>query len=70
MPMPTYVRHDHRQGLRGSHGAVLGHVPQHLQFEGGKSYLKAGDRNVFREYSSVHRGFKEGSSNVIATTIF
>ncbi len=51
-------------------GAVLGHVPQHLQFEGGKSYLKAGDRNIFREYSSVHRGFKEGSSTVIGNDNF
>lgn len=51
-------------------GAVLGHVPQHLQFKGGKSYLKAGDRNIFREYSSVHRGFKEGASTVIGNDNF
>jgi UDP-N-acetylglucosamine acyltransferase len=51
-------------------GAVLGHVPQHLQFKGEKSYLKAGDRNIFREYSSVHRGFKEGASTVIGNDNF
>lgn len=51
-------------------GAVLGHIPQHLQFKGEKSYLKAGDRNVFREYSSVHRGFKEGASTVIGNDNF
>lgn len=51
-------------------GAVLGHVPQHLQFKGEKSYLKVGDRNIFREYSNVHRGFKEGSSTVIGNDNF
>lgn len=51
-------------------GAVLGHVPQHLQFKGEKSYLKAGDRNIFREYSSVHRGFKEAASTVIGNDNF
>ena len=51
-------------------GAVLGHTPQHLQFKGGKSYLKVGDKNIFREYSSVHRGFKEGASTVIGNDNF
>jgi UDP-N-acetylglucosamine acyltransferase len=51
-------------------GAVLGHVPQHLQFKDEKSYLKIGDRNIFREYSSVHRGFKEGASTVIGNGNF
>ncbi len=46
-------------------GAILGHAPQHLKYQGAKTYLKIGDRNVFREYVSVHRGFEEGSSTVI-----
>lgn len=50
--------------------AVLGHVPQHLEFEGAKSYLKIGDRNIFREYCSIHRGLKEGSSTVIGNENF
>ncbi len=51
-------------------GAVLGHIPQHLEFKGAKSYLKVGDRNIFREYFSVHRGLKEGSSTVIGNDNF
>ncbi|MFH1779433.1 MAG: acyl-ACP--UDP-N-acetylglucosamine O-acyltransferase [Candidatus Omnitrophota bacterium] len=46
-------------------GAILGHIPQHLEFKGAKSYLKIGDRNIFREYSTVHRGLKENSSTII-----
>jgi len=44
-------------------GAVIGHVPQHLHFKGAKSFLKIGDRNIFREYTSVHRGLEEGSGS-------
>ncbi len=51
-------------------GAVLGYIPQHLEFKGAKSYLKVGDRNIFREYSTVHRGLKEGSSTVIGDDNF
>lgn len=51
-------------------GAVLGHIPQHLDFKGEKSYLKVGDRNIFREYCTVHRGLKEGSSTVIGNDNF
>lgn len=46
-------------------GAVIGHTPQHLHFKGAKSFLKIGDRNIFREYTSVHRGLEEGSATVI-----
>lgn len=46
-------------------GAVIGHVPQHLHFKGAKSFLKIGDRNIFREYTSIHRGLEEGSATVI-----
>lgn len=51
-------------------GAVLGHTPQHLKFKGAKTYLKIGDRNIFREYCSVHRGLEEGSSTVIGDDNF
>ena len=46
-------------------GAVIGHVPQHLQFKGAKSFPKIGDRNIFREYTSIHRGLEEGSATLI-----
>ncbi|KPK42297.1 MAG: hypothetical protein AMJ78_03050 [Omnitrophica WOR_2 bacterium SM23_29] len=51
-------------------GAVLGHIPQHLEFKGAKSYLKIGDRNIFREYSTVHRGLKENSYTIIGDDNF
>ena len=51
-------------------GAVIGHVPQHLHFKGAKSFLKIGDRNIFREYMSIHRGLEEGSATVIGNDNF
>ncbi len=30
-------------------GAVLGHIPQDITFEGKPTYLKIGDRNIIRE---------------------
>jgi len=46
-------------------GAVIGHEPQDLAFEGKESYLRIGDRNVFREHSQVHRGTNPGSETVL-----
>lgn len=46
-------------------GAVVGHAPQHLHYKGAKTYVKIGDRNIIREYCSIHRGFEEGSATVI-----
>ena len=51
-------------------GAVIGHAPQHLRFKGTNSLLKIGDRNIFREYASVHRGLGEGSATVIGNDNF
>ncbi|HOX09659.1 MAG TPA: acyl-ACP--UDP-N-acetylglucosamine O-acyltransferase [Candidatus Omnitrophota bacterium] len=46
-------------------GAVVGHIPQHLKYKGARTYLKIGDRNIIREYCSIHRGFEEGSATAI-----
>ncbi|OGX28588.1 MAG: acyl-[acyl-carrier-protein]--UDP-N-acetylglucosamine O-acyltransferase, partial [Omnitrophica WOR_2 bacterium RIFCSPHIGHO2_01_FULL_49_10] len=51
-------------------GAVIGHVPQHLHFKGVRSFLKIGDRNIFREYTSIHRGLEEGSATTIGNDNF
>jgi UDP-N-acetylglucosamine acyltransferase len=45
-------------------GAVVGHDPQHRQGEPG-GLLAIGDRNVFREYVTLHRGMKKGSATRI-----
>lgn len=46
-------------------GAVIGGDPQDLNFKGEPSYLVIGDRNVFRENVTVHRGTAPGSSTII-----
>ena len=43
-------------------GAVVGHAPQDISTTGEeKSRVVAGDRNVFREYCTVHRGYRDGT---------
>jgi len=40
-------------------GAVLGEEPQDLTFRGQESGLVIGDRNIIREYTTLHRATKE-----------
>jgi UDP-N-acetylglucosamine acyltransferase len=47
------------------YGAVLGHEPQDVAYDGSESYLRIGDQNVFREYTLIHRGTAGGSATVI-----
>jgi len=51
-------------------GAVLGHAPQDLAYEGKKTYLKIGRKNIIREYVTVHRGTKEGTATIIGDENF
>lgn len=52
-------------------GAVIGHEPQDVSFQREtRSYLRIGDRNVFREYSNVHRGTEPESATVIGNDCF
>ena len=51
-------------------GAVIGHVPQDLAFQNKPSYVKIGKRNVIREYATIHRGTKEGTSTVIGDNCY
>jgi UDP-N-acetylglucosamine acyltransferase len=37
-------------------GAVLGERPQHLKYQGEPTRLEIGDRNIFREGVTIHRG--------------
>jgi UDP-N-acetylglucosamine acyltransferase len=46
-------------------GAALGGPPQDKAYRGAESYLKIGDRNVFRENVTVHRGTAPESSTII-----
>jgi UDP-N-acetylglucosamine acyltransferase len=49
---------------------VLGHEPQDVAFEGKPSFLTIGDRNIIREFVTVHRGTKEGSATTIGNDNF
>jgi len=51
-------------------GAVLGHEPQDRAFSGKPSYLKIGDRNIIREFVTIHRGTQEGSETVVGDDNF
>lgn len=46
-------------------GAVVGHTPQDVTFDGSESYLRIGDRNIIREHVQIHRGTKPGSTTTI-----
>lgn len=58
------------EGTEVHMGAVLGHLPQDLAFEGKKSYLKIGKKNIIREYTTIHRGTKEGTATEIGDENF
>ena len=51
-------------------GAVVGNTPQDLAFEGKKTYVKIGKKNVIREYVTIHRGTKEGTTTVIGDNCY
>lgn len=46
-------------------GAVLGHLPQIRQAPGRDGRLIIGQRNIFREYATVHRSSQKRSATVI-----
>jgi len=50
--------------------AVIGHTPQDIAFQGKDSFTKIGCRNIIREFVTIHRGTKEGSSTVIGDNNF
>ena len=51
-------------------GAILGGAPQDLAYRGEESYLRIGDRNIFREHVQLHRGTAPESSTVIGNDNF
>jgi UDP-N-acetylglucosamine acyltransferase len=48
-------------------GVLLGSDPEDKNFQGPRSYLKIGDRNIFREYSTASRGTPPESETVIGS---
>jgi UDP-N-acetylglucosamine acyltransferase len=51
-------------------GASIGYEPQDLAYRGTPSGVRIGDRNVFREASTVHRGTAEGSVTRIGSDVY
>lgn len=43
------------------YGAIIGSEPQDTSYRGAVTFVEIGDRNIFREYTTVNRGTKEGS---------
>jgi len=58
------------EGTQVHMGAVIGHEPQDLTYQGKKTYTRIGKRNVIREYATIHRGTKEGSATIIGDDCF
>lgn len=46
-------------------GAILGGDPQDRKYHGEETFLKIGDRNVMREYVTIHRATGEGMTTVV-----
>ncbi len=52
-------------------GAVIGHTPQHLGYKKEwETLTRIGDRNIFREYATVHRSWEQGGSTEIGNDNF
>lgn len=45
--------------------AAIGHEPQDISFKGEPSFTRIGNKNTFREFTSVHRGTAPGTATVI-----
>jgi UDP-N-acetylglucosamine acyltransferase len=45
--------------------AVIGHEPQDLKFKNEPTFTRIGNKNVIREFSSIHRGTEPGTATVI-----
>lgn len=48
-------------------GAALGDLPQDAKFGGEVTYLKIGDHNEIREYSTIHRASGEGQTTTVGS---
>lgn len=51
-------------------GAVIGDEPQDLTYTGVARSVKIGDRNIFREFSTVHRGSERGDVTIMGDDNF
>lgn len=54
-------------GNRFHSGCVIGDAPQDLRYHGEPTSLRIGDRNVFREHTTVHRSNTEAEETVVGS---
>jgi len=52
------------------HGAVIGHMPQDLKYAAEPTTCELGDRNVIREFATLHRGTGEGGRTILGDDNF
>jgi len=52
------------------YGAIVGHDPQDYGFKGEESYAVIGNGNIIREYATIHRGNRPGTTTVIGDNNF
>ena len=52
------------------HGAVLGGDPQDARYKGEPTFLRIGDRNIIREYVTIHRASGEGNATTLGDENF
>ncbi len=52
------------------HAATISHMPQDLKYNNEPTTCEFGDRNVVREYATIHRGTGEGGRTLIGNDNF
>jgi len=57
-------------GNRIWHGAVLGTEPQDITYANEPTTLELGDRNIIREYATLHRGTARSGKTVVGSDSF
>lgn len=49
---------------------VIGHAPQDLAYQGEKTKTIIGNKNIIREFVTIHRGTKEGTATTVGNNNF
>jgi len=57
-------------GNKIHYGAIVGHDPQDIGFNGEESYAVIGNGNIIREYATIHRGNRPGTTTVLGNNNF
>lgn len=52
------------------YGAIVGHDPQDIGYAGDESYAVIGNGNIIREYSTIHRGNRPGTTTTVGDNNF